>query len=225
MGRDPNNFPIKLAGRADPGHNHSIDHEYSIGKYEVTCREFSSFIATGGYSNPTWWSKEGWAWRVMCDKTGPFAWNMTQGDNTPDYPVGVHYYEAEAFCNWAGGRLPTEPEWERAARGEDHRLYPWGNEWDPAKCATIANPDEMTSYWASEFDDYEFYIYEQWAHDNFDPIPGPNPGYPARKIVRGGGYGSTDADLFCLTFMRDPSGDLNTDGWVAGFRIVYDVTD
>jgi formylglycine-generating enzyme required for sulfatase activity len=252
MGVDLENWPIGLTW-AEPGHMHPTDAFY-IGKYEVTCREYSSFMAAGGYYNPVWWSEEGWAWRMMSGKTKPHSWNVGYGDHTPDVPVRITYYEAEAFCTWAGGRLPTEPEWERAARGEDHRLYPWGDEWDPPRSTTGQNPEfwlyaignlcpvgtfspegdspygladcagntaEMTNYWASEFDEYEFYIYEQWANGNFDPIPGPNPGYPPRKIVRGGSYAGNNEK--CLTFMRQRTPDIELPGgWSTGFRIAYD---
>lgn len=253
MGVDPTNWPQGLIC-SEPGHMHPTT-DYIIGKFEVTCMEYSSFMAAGGYYNPAWWSEEGWTWRVFYERDMPFSWGINKGDHTPDIPISVHYYEAEAFCSWAGGRLPTEPEWERAARGEDHRLYPWGNEWDPSRCSTAANPEfwlyaignkcpvgtfspegdspygladcagnvrEMTSYWASEFDNLEFIIYEQWANKDFDPIPDPLPGDMLRKICRGGGFGSTNADIFCLTIMRDPSGNLAQCGWSHGFRIVFD---
>ena len=221
MGRDPNNYPGELLGSADPGHMHPVK-PFLISKYEVTAGEFASFMAADGYNNPQWWSDEGWKCRIKFNWNKPFAWGLTQGEHKPTLPILVNYYEAEAFCNWVGGRLPTEPEWELAARGEDHRLYPWGNDWDPTKCAVWENPkfkefsddssklcpvgtfgpegqspyglidcagnaEELTSYWASEFDHLEFYIYKQWASGKFDPIPGPNPGCLPTKILRGGG--------------------------------------
>ena len=252
MGVDPDNWPQGLFC-SEPGHMHPTG-AYYIGKYEATCREYSLFMAAGGYYNPAWWSEDGWAWRLLYDREKPYGWDTGHGENTPESPVTVHYYEAEAFCNWAGGRLPTEPEWERAARGEDHRLYPWGNVWDVSKCATTLNPvfqliriggscpvgsfspegdspygladcagntREITTYWASEFDHYDFYIYEQWATGDFTPIPGPNPGYEARKICRGAsGYYDDEKDY--MTFTRFISGDLVKAGWASGFRIVYD---
>ena len=64
--------------------------------------------------------------------------------------VGVSYYEVEAFAAWSSKRLPTEKEWERAARGTDGREYPWGNEFDPEKCNTeeskIGKTTRVTRY-------------------------------------------------------------------------------
>ena len=125
-----------------PQHSVSLS-AYSIGKYEITRGEYKKFINAGGYTNSSYWSAEGWSWKVYNSRTEPESWaasqdwgtgTFTQTDNHP--VVGVNYYEAEAFCNWAGGHLPTEAQWERAARwtGTHANVYPWGDVWDAEKC-------------------------------------------------------------------------------------------
>jgi formylglycine-generating enzyme required for sulfatase activity len=95
---------------------------------------YAKFIGAGGYENPSYWTEEGWAWMVKSKITQPAFWKDSKW-NQPFQPVvGVSYYEAEAYGKWAGKRLPTEEEWEKAARGTDGRIYPWGNELVSGKC-------------------------------------------------------------------------------------------
>ena len=124
---------------------------YEIGKYEVTRGQYRKFMEAGGYDEPGHWSKEGWKWKEQVGRKEPAQWateqewvghgygphRFTQTDRHP--VVGVTYYEAEAYCKWAGGRLPTEAEWEKAARwtGTHANVFPWGDTWDPEKCNNI----------------------------------------------------------------------------------------
>jgi len=109
-----------------------ITNDYWIDAFEVTNRSFQEFVDAGGYDDESHWSADGLAWLADQDRASlPVAC-----DGGPDHPrVCVTWYEAEAYASWRGGRLPTEAEWEYAARGSDSLIFPWGNEWD----ATLAN--------------------------------------------------------------------------------------
>jgi formylglycine-generating enzyme required for sulfatase activity len=79
----------------------------------------------------------------FCSETGrkkPAAPDFNPSWKHSDHPiVNVSLYDAWAYCKWAGVRMPTEPEWEKAARGTDGRRFPWGNEWREDKCANGNN--------------------------------------------------------------------------------------
>ncbi len=127
-----------------------VDHDYWIDTYPVTNEKYRAFIVADGYGNQAYWSSEGWKWKTKNNITVPERWNDNER-NKADHPVvGVSYYEAEAYAKWAGKRLPTEREWEKAARGEDGRKYPWGEEFDKSKCnsseAEIGHTTPVTQY-------------------------------------------------------------------------------
>jgi len=105
-----------------------LPYDYWIDKYPVTNEKYRVFVQAGGYENKQYWPN-GFNPKVP----GYFCeWNKTGKDEHP--VVGVSYYEAEAYAKWVGKRLPTEQEWEKAARGTDGRKYPWGEEFDEGKC-------------------------------------------------------------------------------------------
>ncbi len=116
---------------------------YFMDRTPVTNAQFGRFMEAGGYANPDYWPEAIAAKRWQAGKyldeysnksrSQPEYWDGEEWNKT-DYPVvGVTWYEAVAYARWAGKRLPTEAEWEKAARGTDGRLYPWDNEWDAAK--------------------------------------------------------------------------------------------
>ncbi|MDE2217456.1 MAG: SUMF1/EgtB/PvdO family nonheme iron enzyme, partial [Planctomycetota bacterium] len=123
---------------------------YLIDKYPVTNAQYKKFIEARGYTQKTFWSDAGWRYILQ---SNPMESNEMDGvlHGEQDCPVvNISWYEAEAFAKWAGKRLPTEAEWEKAARGTDGRIYPWGNEFDKTRlnCAEvkIEKPTPVTKY-------------------------------------------------------------------------------
>ena len=97
---------------------------FSISPALISNADWQGFIEDGGYDTPTLWLSDGWAWRSNEGVTAPFYWRDERRQMTlrgeealePTAPVThISYFEADAYARWAGGRLPTEPEWEHAA--------------------------------------------------------------------------------------------------------------
>jgi len=114
---------------------------FAIARCAVTNGQFADFVNDGGYRRREWWSDEGWEWRQREAAGQPVYWIPQENGKwlhrfydrilplPASHPViHVNWYEAEAFCRWAGRRLPTEAEWELASSGLNKSAYPWGGD-------------------------------------------------------------------------------------------------
>jgi formylglycine-generating enzyme required for sulfatase activity len=112
----------------------SIEAPFWLARYPVTNSQFALFIEDDGYRKREFWSREGWSWLESVKSDKPEYWRHPRF-GAPNQPVvGVSFWEAEAFATWAGGSLPTEEQWEAAARGPEGHEYPWGGKWEDGIC-------------------------------------------------------------------------------------------
>jgi len=195
---------------------------FRIDRFPVTCGQYAEFVADGGYARPSLWSDAGWTWRSESGAEAPKHWRRsedgvwwTERFGTPQ-PVDMRtpvihvcWHEAQAYCRWAGRRLPTETEWEVAATwdpvAQRKRRHPWG---DDAPDATRANLDQRL-YGAAPVGAYpggasafgcEQMIGDvwEWTSSDFAPYPGfdafPYREYsqvffgPDYKVLRGASW-------------------------------------
>ena len=203
---------------------------FQIAKVPVTQGEYAAFCDEGGYDEQKWWSDEGWAWKTENKIKGPLYWKkqrkkwkrQTFGEwieLEPDHPViHVNWHEANAWCEWADRRLPTEAEWEAAASASDstdlsapRHTYPWGN---------LAAPDAAHTDWAcGGTSDVGAYLdgesaagcrqmignVWEWTSSVFLPYPGfeidpykeySEPWFKTRKVLRGGSWATRNRLLW-----------------------------
>ncbi len=185
-----------------PEHTIYLD-PYYIGRYEVTNKEYKEFIDATGYKPP-----------LNVEGTDS-EYNIWSGSEYPsgleNHPVvNVSWYDAEAYCIWLSKvtgehyRLPTEAEWEKAARGNDLRVYPWGNKKPNRKKANYNNKwigadtlftvgyfdDGKSSYWVHDMSGNVAEWCSDWYNeDSYANSPRSNPNGPEKgvnKVVRGG---------------------------------------
>ena len=178
---------------AYPEHKVYLD-AFEIDRYEVTNAQYWEFLEYIKKTND----------HSKCFKGEPSNKDHTprfwdnEYYNVPDYPVArIDWYDAYAYAAWAGKRLPTEAEWEKAARGLDGRDFPWGNEWDTARCNLSGEPKPVGSGEAgkSVYGCYDMAgsVYEwctDWYVDTYyteSPYKNPKgPDKSARRVIRGG---------------------------------------
>jgi len=159
---------------------------FQIDKLEVTNQEFERFVYETGYVTDA-------------EKAGETSWRY-YAQNKPNHPVvKVSWNDAKAYCEWQGKRLPTEAEWEKAARGTDGRAYPWGNQWDAGRANTKeagkrgTTPVGSFPGGASPYGVMDMAgNVAEWTSDWFKAYPGSDfysPYFGEKyRVIRGGGW-------------------------------------
>ncbi len=197
-----------------------VDHDYWIDKYLVTNEKYRAFILADGYGNQAYWSIEGWKWKTKKNIKAPAYWDDIEWNKADRPVVGVSCYEAEAYAKWAGKRLPTEREWEKVARGEDGREYPWRDEFDKEKCnsaETDLNHTTPVTQYPNGVSPYGCYdmagnVWE-WCVDWYDEAKDS-------RVVRGGSWGDGLGALR-VSYRLGGVADGRDDG--LGFRLAQDI--
>jgi formylglycine-generating enzyme required for sulfatase activity len=171
---------------------------FRIGKYPVTYRQFQAFIDDpDGYQNAKWWAAL--HARGLAQHSGGPGEQQFKYENHPR--EGTSWYDAMAFCRWLSAnlgqdvRLPTELQWEKAARGTDGRPYPYGNEYDADKGNTYSSNVMQTSTVGAfpggaspcGAQDMSGNVWE-WSLDEFNSGSTASHGTSYRRVVRGGAW-------------------------------------
>ncbi len=194
---------------------------YTVDRFEVTNAQYALFLSeiqkTGDHSRCH--ADEG----KGKDHT-PRFWEVERF-NGKDHPVvGVDYWDAYAYARWCGKRLPTEQEWEKAARGTSAYVYPWGDQWEPARLnwadfSLKEDPHEFTSpvgsfpKGASPYGCMDMAgNVAEWCSDNYEPTS-------FDKVVRGGSFRDLE---WTITFSRWRQA-MNSRSETLGFRCVLDL--
>lgn len=172
--------------------------EYSIDRFEVTNHQYQQFVVATGHRKPGLPSRYA--------KSGA----KVRGVNQPI--VYVSWDDAEEYCRWKGKRLPTEAEWEKAMRGTDGRLWPWGNKEQPdgANWARVKDGYEVSARVGTfQIDKSPYGVMDgagnvmEWVADWYDETyyksspdrNPPSPEYGTYRVLRGGSYTTTGADV------------------------------
>lgn len=193
---------------AQPEHKVNVTAFY-LDKTEVTNAAYKKFCDATAYPTPPGWKNN--------------AFPAGQGE----YPVSrVSWHEASAYASWVGKRLPTEIEWEKAARGTDKRLFPWGDNWEEDRVVSSrdsalqvgSKPGGASPYGAL---DMAGNVYE-WTTSWYDAYPNAPIKFAEygtqMKVIRGGGY---DFQSVAQTYFRSVAFPRMRSDWI-GFRCAQD---
>jgi formylglycine-generating enzyme required for sulfatase activity len=200
-----------------PAHGVTLD-AFWVDKTEVTNEQYRQCVEAGACEEPSCWDN---------------------GDlNAADHPVVcVTWDDAQAYAEWAGGRLPTEAEWEKAARGTDGRLYPWGGnapDCQDANCKGCMGrtsragsyPDGASPYGALDMAGNVWEWVSDWYEETYySDAPPQNPQGPdsgERRVVRGGSFDMSESRLRTTFRIGNRPAYSN---WDLGFRVVLPAND
>ena len=229
-GKNFSGYGVKKALYVDehPQHRVHLD-AFLIDRYEVTNTQYREFVVAANYWVPQDWRANGYlltrkileianletlrrlaadTYRLDVDTRtldreqllDAIEKHQHEYDDLP--VVNVSWKDAQHYCRWAGKRLPTESEWEKAARGTDGREFPWGNDWDTHRLNAGGTPDRDPGVMpVGSFPDGRspYGVYDmagnvmEWVDDWYQPYSGntaPSKDYGEHnKVVRGGGWG------------------------------------
>ncbi len=164
--------------------------DFYIDAWPVTNEEYQRFVVESNINSPPQWRKAKFL------------------EKKAKHPVtGISWYEAMAYANWAGKRLPTAAEWEKAARGTDGRSYPWGEGFDIQRCNTIESGKKTTTPVTQyptgisvySISDMAGNVWE-WTADEIQPRGLGRPVQEKKRVLKGGAWNTPKGSAECATF-------------------------
>lgn len=232
MGCNPTVDPWCFGGTASPKHEVIVP-AFQIDELEVTLAEYSQCVESGTCLEPPAYDPETFD-AYPCYWKSPFKMDT--------HPINcVKWALAKQYCEWAGKRLCTEAEWEKAARGTDSRVFPWGNEEatcdlivmgfgcsEPPPYAVGTIPQNASPYGPLDMSGNMAEWVEDWFHDGYSGSPSDGSAWlepvTSERVMRGGSYGYLDDPEPYTTYWR--TGMLPEINWPDhGIRCCQSVTD